>query len=97
MTLKHVRRIGKSKGKSKKSILRFINKKHCICTLVSRRKLKSFNSESIGLHYVKLYFNEYNNTISEYNNTLAFYGHKLKPTGLINSRSRYNSVVVSEL
>ena len=40
-------RIGKSKGNSKKTIVRFINRKHCKCALVNRMKLKSFNSESI--------------------------------------------------
>ena len=61
-------------GKSKKTIVRFINRKHCKCALV--------NSESIGLPNVKLYFNE---NLTEYNNTLAFYGCKLKRAGLINS------------
>ena len=48
--------------------------KDCKCALVNRKKLKSFNSESIGLPNVKLSFNE-NST--EYNNTWAFYGRKL--------------------
>ena len=72
--------IVKSKANSKKTIVRFINRKHCKCALVNRKKLKSFNSESIGLPNVKLYFNE---NLTEYNNTLAFYGHKLKYAGLI--------------
>ena len=48
-------RIGKSKENSKKTIVRFINRKHFKCALVNRKKLKSFNSESIGLPNVKLY------------------------------------------
>ena len=75
-------RIGKSKENSKKTIVRFINRKHFKCALVNRKKLKSFNSESIGLPNVKLYFNE---NLTEYNNTLVFYGCKLKRAGLINS------------
>ena len=67
-------RIGKSKGNSKKTIIRFINRKHCKCVLVNRKKLKSFNSESIGLPNVKLYFNE---SLTECNNALAFYGRNL--------------------
>ena len=67
-------RIGKSKGNLKKAVVRFINRKHCKCSLVNRKKLKSFNSESIGLPNVKLYFNK-NST--KYNNTLPFYGRKL--------------------
>ena len=74
-------RIGKSKGNSRKTIVRFINRKHCKCALVNRKKLKSFNSESIVLPNVKLYFNE---NLTEYSNTLAFYGGKLKRAGLIN-------------
>ena len=46
-------RIGKSKGNSKKTIVRLIYWKHCqlqMClALVNRKKLKSLNSESIGL------------------------------------------------
>ena len=83
-------RIGKSKGNSKKTIIRFINRKHCKCVLVNRKKLKSFNSESIGLPNVKLYFNE---NLTEYNNTLAFYGCKLKRAGLINSTYTLNGTV----
>ena len=62
-------RICKSKGNSKKTIVRFINRKHCKCALVNRKKLKSFNSESIGLPNVKLHFNE---NLTEYNNILDF-------------------------
>ena len=83
-------RIGKSKGNSKKTIVRFINRKHCKCALVNRKKLKPFNSESIGLPNVKLYFNE---NLTEYNNTLAFYGCKLKRAGLINSTYTFDGTV----
>ena len=62
-------RIDKFKGNSKKAIVHFINRKNCKCALVNRKKLKSFNSESIGLPNVKLHFNE---KLTEYNNTLAF-------------------------
>ena len=71
-------RIGKSKGNSKKTIVHFINRKHCKCALVKRKKLKSFNSGSIGLP--KLYFNK---NLTEYNNTLAFYDRKLKRAGTL--------------
>ena len=82
-------RIGKSKGNSKKTIVRFINRNHCKCALVTRKKLKSFNSESIGLPNVKLYFNK---NLTD-NNTVAFYGRKLKRAGLINSTYTLNSTV----
>ena len=48
-------RIGKYKGNSKKTIVHSINRKHCKSALVNTKKLKSFNSESIGLPNVKLY------------------------------------------
>ena len=83
-------RIGKSNRNSKKTIVRFINRKYCKCALVNRKKLKSFNSESTGLPNVKLSFNE-NST--EYNNTVAFYGRKLKRSGLINSTCTLNGTV----
>ena len=83
-------RIDKSNGNSKKTIVHFINRKHCKCALVNRKKLKSFNSESIGLPNVKLYFNE---NLTEYNNTLIFYGRKLKRAGLINSSYTLNGTV----
>ena len=83
-------RIGKSKRNSKKTIVHFINRKHCKCALVNRKKLKSFNSENIGLPNVKLYFNE---NLTEYNNTLAFYGCKLKHAGLINITYTLNGTV----
>ena len=75
-------RVGKSKGNSNKTTVCFINRKHCKCALLNRKKLKSFTSESTGLSNVKLYFNA---NLTEYNNTLAFYGRKLKRAGLINS------------
>ena len=79
--------IEKSKGNSNKTIARFINRKHCICALVNRKKLKSFNGESIGLPSVKLYFNE-NSTV--YNNTLVFYGCKLRHAGVVNRAHTLN-------
>ena len=83
-------RIGKSNGNSKKTIVCFINRKYCKCALVNRKKLKSFNSESIALPNVKLYFNE---NLTEYNNTLAFYGRKLIRAGLINNTCTLNCTV----
>ena len=83
-------RIGKSKGNSKKTFVRFINRKHCKCVLLNRRKLKSFSSESIELPNVKIYFNE---DSTEYNNTLAFYGRNLKRARLINSTYTLNGTV----
>ena len=67
-----------------------VNRKHCKCALVNIKKLKSFNSESIGLPKVKIYFNE---NLTEYNSTLAFYGRKLKHAGLINSTYTLNGTV----
>ena len=82
--------VSKSKGNSTKTIVHFINGKHCKCALVNRKKLKSFNSESIGLPDVKLYFNE---NLTEYNNRLTFFVCKLKHAGLINSTYTLNGTV----
>ena len=38
-------RIGKSKENSRKTIVRFINRKYCEYALVNGKKLKSFNSD----------------------------------------------------
>ena len=38
-------RIGKSNRNSKKTIVCLINRKHCKCALVDRKKPKSFNSD----------------------------------------------------
>ena len=54
-------RIGKSKENSNKTIVHFINRKHCKC---------AFDSKSIRLPSVKLHFSE---NVIEYKNTLAFY------------------------
>ena len=62
----------------------------CKCALVNRKKLKYFNSESIGLPNFKLYFNE---NLTECNNILAFYGLKLKRAGLINSTYTLNDTM----
>ena len=90
MTLNHVTELVNPREIQKKTIVCFINRKHCICALVNRMKLKSFNSESIGLSNVKLYFNE---NLTEYNNTLAFYGRKLIRAGLINNTCTLNCIV----
>ena len=82
--------LNESKGNSKKTIVCFINREHCEYALVNRKKLKFFNSESIGLPNFKLHFNE---NLKEYNNTLAFYGRKLKGAGLINSTYTLNGTV----
>ena len=75
----------KSNGNSKKTIVQPINRKHCKCALVNKKKLKSFNSESI--RSPNLFFNQ---KLTEYNNTLAFYGRKLKLAVLINSTYTIN-------
>ena len=72
------------------NIAHVIKRKHCKCVLVNKKKLKSFNSKSIGLRNVKLFINEYS---TEYNNTLAFYGRKVKYVGLVNIAYTINDTV----
>ena len=81
-------RIGKSKKHSMKTIVHFINRKHCKCALVNRKKQKSFNSESIGLpmlNYILIKLQQ--------NITIHWVGRKLKRAGLINSNYTLNGTV----
>ena len=46
-------RIGKSKGNSKKTILRLVNRKYCKQILYNRRKFKNFDGWGIGMSMPK--------------------------------------------
>ena len=67
-------RIGKSdkKTSSKKTIVRFVNRKSCNKALINRRELININSEA-----------KYN--FSKNNGSIAFCGKKLKRNGEIHS------------
>ena len=80
----------KSYENLKKTIVHHIYRKHYICTLVNRKKRKSFHSESIELSRVKLFISE---GLTEYNNTFTFYGRKCKCAGLISSTCNINDIV----
>ena len=53
-------RLGKveKKAGSRRTIIRFVNRKHCKEALINRRKLKSFDASAIGLNNATIYFNE---------------------------------------
>ena len=53
-------RIGKAEKKagSRRTIIRFLNRKHCKDALINRRKLKALDISAIGLDNATIYFNE---------------------------------------
>ena len=73
-------RIGKSKGNSKKTILRLVNRKYRKQILYNRRKFKNFDGSGIGMPNTKIFVDE-NLTIS--NHQLAFNCRKLEREKLI--------------
>ena len=80
----------KSYENFKKAIVHHTYRKHCICTLVNRKKRKSFHSEDIELSDVKLFVSE---GLTEYNNTFTFCGRKYKCASLISSTCTISDIV----
>ena len=74
-------RIDKSKGNSKKTIVRFCNRKFSKTALYNKKKLASVNTSAIGLgNSTKLFISE---NLTNYNNNLAFKCRKLKRAFII--------------
>ena len=69
-------RVSVSKNNSKKTIVRFINRKHAKKALISRKNFRKNSS-----HNCKVFINE-NLTVK--NNEIAFLGRKLKHSGHLN-------------
>ena len=68
-------RIGKSKDNSKKTIVRFVNRKYAKKALLNRKNLKHLDKSSIGLsNSSNIFINE---SLTPINNNLAFYCRKL--------------------
>ena len=65
--------VGVAKNSSKKTIVRFINRKNAKKTLISRKKIR--NNSSLNCN---VFINE-NLTVK--NNEIAFFGRKLKRSG----------------
>lgn len=87
-------RIGKSdrKTSSKKTIVRFINRKYCKKALINRKKLRNVNSET-KYNFSRnnqIFINE---NLTRSNESLAFCGRKLKKNGVIHSCFTKDGVV----
>ena len=78
-------RVGVSKNSSKKTIVRFINRKHAKKTLISRKKLRKSSSCNCNV-----FINE-NFTVK--NKEIAFLGRKLKRSGHLNKICTRNRTV----
>ena len=73
--------IGKSRENSKKTIIRFVNRKYAKKALLNKKSLKNINRSSIGLsNSGNIFINE---NLAPMNNKLAFYCRKLKRDGYI--------------
>ena len=73
-------RIGKSRDNSKKTIIRFVNRKNAKKALLNRKELKTIGKSSIGLSNTDIFINE---NLTPMNNKLAFICRKLKKDGHI--------------
>ena len=87
-------RIGKSdpRSSSKKTIMRFVNRKYCKKALLNRKNLANINSE-VKYNFTrnnKIFINE---SLTKANESLAFCGRKLKQAGLIYSCYTRDKVV----
>ena len=69
-------RVGVSKNSSKKTIVRFINRKHAKKALLSRKNLRKSSSPNCSVFI--------NENLTVKNNKIAFLGRKLKRSGHLN-------------
>ena len=94
-------RIGKTKGNSKKTIVRLVNHKYCKQILYNRRKFKNFDGSKIVMSHIKRFVNA---NLTNYNHQLAFNCRKLKRKKLISKHTLrmvsfilFKSSVISQL
>ena len=73
-------RLGKFKNKQRKTIIRFVNRKHAKTALLNRKRLKQVDTTSLGLENRNVFINE-NLTYS--NGKIAFHSRNLKRNSLI--------------
>ena len=85
-------RIGKpDRNKSKKTIVHFLNRKHCKKALLNRRKLENLDKEKHGFSQnIKVFINEH---LTLMNENIAFSGRKLKQSGLVHACFTINGIV----
>ena len=75
----------------RKTLVRFVNRKICLQALINRRKLRSFDTSTIGLDNTELYFNE---NLTPLNNKLAYLCRKLKKDKIIEKTNTRNGEVI---
>lgn len=73
-------RVGKPNHNSRKTIIRFVNRKFAKKALLNRKNLKSANTSSLGLDNKKIFINE---NLSRANSKIAYYSRSLKRSSLI--------------
>ena len=87
-------RVGKSRNNSKKTIIRFVNRKFAKKALVNRKSLKNIDKSSIGLsNSSDIFINE---NLTPTNSKLAFRCRKLKREGFVDRNfSRDGAVCIT--
>ena len=83
-------RIGKSRDNSKKTIVRFTNRKIVKDALYKRKQLKNIDKAALEMQNAMLFLNE---NLSEENNKIAFLCRKLKREGVITNTYTANGIV----
>ena len=84
-------RVGKSRNNSKKTIIRFVNRKFAKKALVNRKILKNIDKSSIGLSNPSDIF--INENLTPSNSKLAFHCRKLKSEGFVDRHFSRDGVV----
>ena len=83
--IKACHRFGKTdrKTKSKKTIILFVNRKHCKKALLNKKKLSNINNNKFNFNVeTKLYINE---NLTSMNESIAFNCRKLKRSNIIHT------------
>ena len=83
-------RLGKQKNKSRKTIIRFVNKKFAKKALLNRKGLKHADTSSFGLDSHEVFINE---NLTRANSKIAFHSRSLKRNSLIDKCYTKDGVV----
>ena len=83
-------RMGKSKNNSKKTIVRFVNRKFSKQALYNRKRLATVDKSPIGLSNTNIFVNE---NLTVINNKIAFFCRGLKRDGKIMKTYTFDGIV----
>ena len=83
-------RMGKSKNNSKKTIVRFVNRKFSKQALYNRKRLATVDKSPIGLSNANIFVNE---NLTVINNKIAFFCRGLKRDGKIMKTYTFDGIV----